>query len=101
MSIESAADLAGMQHIGGVVATILREMVATAACGITTADLDRVGGAAMKRHGVRSAPRDTYGFPGFTCISVNEEIVHGIPGTRRLRTGDVVKIDVTAEQGGY
>jgi methionyl aminopeptidase len=43
----------------------------------------------------------TYNFPGVTCISVNDEIVHGIPGPRRLQPGDVVKIDVTAELGGY
>jgi methionyl aminopeptidase len=55
----------------------------------------------MRRHGVRSAPKHEYGFPGFVCISVNDEIVHGIPGSRRLLAGDVVKIDVTAEGDGY
>jgi methionyl aminopeptidase len=84
-----------------MVAYILAEMLSAARPGITTAELDTVGGLAMKRLGVRSAPQVTYGFPGFTCISVNDEIVHGVPGSRRLGSGDVVKVDVTAEAGGY
>jgi methionyl aminopeptidase len=101
MSIESAADLAGMQRVGRVVALTIREMRAAACIGMTTAELDAVAGSAFKRHGARSAPQLTYGFPGVTCISVNDEIVHGIPGPRRLRPSDVLKIDVTAELGGY
>jgi methionyl aminopeptidase len=101
MSIESQDDLAGMQGVGRTVALILQEMTAAVCVGMTTADLDDIGGAAMRRYSARSAPQLTYGFPGFTCISVNDEIVHGVPGDRRLRSGDVVKIDVTAEQGGY
>jgi len=101
MSIESDEDLRGLQHVGRMVALILAEMQSAAVPGITTAALDAIGGAAMKRLGVRSAPQATYRFPGFTCISINEEIVHGVPGPRRLSTGDLVKIDVTAEAGGY
>lgn len=69
--------------------------------GITTQELDDIGADFLRRHGARSAPRFTYGFPGFNLISVNEEIVHGVPGPRVLRAGDVVKIDVTAELDGY
>ena len=101
MSIESAADLAGMQQVGRTVALVLQEMTASLRVGMTTAELDNVGAAAMKRYGARSAPQFTYGFPGFTCVSVNDEIVHGVPSARRVQFGDVVKIDVTAEQGGY
>jgi methionyl aminopeptidase len=101
MSIESVGDLRGLRHVGRMVALILAEMQSAAVPGITTAALDAIGGAAMKRLGARSAPQVTYRFPGFTCISVNDEIVHGVPGPRRLSTGDIVKIDVTAEAGGY
>jgi methionyl aminopeptidase len=101
VSIESAADLAGMERAGRTVALILQEMTAAARVGMTTAELDSIGAVAMKRYGARSAPQLAYGFPGFTCISVNDEIVHGVPADRRLRSGDVVKIDVTAEHGGY
>ena len=101
MSIESAADLAGMQHVGSVVALTIAAMRATARVGITTAELDAVATSTFRRFGARSAPQLTYGFPGCTCISVNDEIVHGIPGPRRLEPGDVLKIDVTAELAGY
>jgi methionyl aminopeptidase len=101
MSVESPGDLAGMKYVGRAVALILEEMKAAITAGMSTADLDTVAAAAMKRLGVRSAPRETYGFPGFACISVNDEIVHGVPGPRRLRAGDVVKIDVTATASGY
>jgi methionyl aminopeptidase len=54
-----------------------------------------------RRGGARSGPQRDYDFPGFTCLSVNDEIVHGIPGARMIRAGDLVKIDVTAECDGY
>jgi len=101
MSIQSQADVNGMRRVGATVAAILKEMCACVRPGMTTAALDRIGARAMTRLGARSAPRLMYGFPGFTCISVNQEIVHGVPGDRRLKPGDVVKIDVTAEQDGY
>ena len=101
MTIGSKNDLAGMERVGRLVALALRAMRAAAMPGMTTAELDGVGAAFLRKRGARSAPQMTYGFPGFTCISVNEEIVHGVPGPRRLQPGDVVKIDVTAELGGY
>ena len=55
----------------------------------------------VRRHGARSAPALVYGFPGTVLISINEEIVHGIPGRRRIAPGDLVKIDVTLEKDGY
>ena len=101
MSIESAVDLSGMRHVGRVVAITIEEMSAAVHIGMTTADLDAVAAATFRHFGARSAPQLTYNFPGVTCISVNDEIVHGIPGPRRLQPGDVLKIDVTAELGGY
>jgi methionyl aminopeptidase len=101
MSIESAGDLDGMRRVGQVVARMLAEMCARVQPGMSTAELDAIAAAALRREGARSAPRVIYGFPGFTCISVNDEIVHGVPGARTLRPGDVVKIDVTVELGGF
>ena len=88
-------------RVGRVVGLTLREMKASLRLGMTTAELDRIGAAVLQRYGARSAPQVHYGFPGVTCISLNDEAVHGIPGPRPLRPGDLVKLDVTAELDGY
>jgi methionyl aminopeptidase len=101
MSISSPADLEGIRRAGRIVARALEAMRSAMVPGITTAALDAIGEAVLARHGARSAPRAVYGFPGCCCISLNDEIVHGIPGTRVVAAGDVVKLDVTAECDGY
>jgi methionyl aminopeptidase len=101
VTVSSNSDLAGLQRVGALVARALREMERHARPGLTTGQLDAIGAAFLRRHGARSAPQLSYGFPGFTCISVNEQIVHGVPGARVLAPGDVVKIDVTAELDGF
>ena len=101
MSIDSHDDLVALQRVGQLVAAALRAMENAAAPGMTTADLDAVGADVLRTGGARSAPHLVYGFPGFNLISVNDEIVHGVPGPRRLQPGDLVKIDVTAELEGY
>ncbi len=101
MSIESAEDLKGLRRVGAVVARTLREVVSLVGPGISTGDLDRVAAHLFGAEGARSAPQLEYGFPGTILISVNDEVVHGIPGSRRIRPGDIVKIDVTAELDGY
>ena len=69
--------------------------------GITTAELDAVAKRVLDANGARSAPLLVYGFPGTVLISINDEIVHGVPGSRRIETGDIVKLDVTVEKNGY
>jgi methionyl aminopeptidase len=101
MSIETTADWEGLRRVGRVVALTLDAMEAAVRPGITTAELDRVAAGVFAAHGAASAPALTYGFPGTVLISVDDEIVHGIPGPRRLRRGDVVKLDVTATLDGY
>ena len=101
MSIESAEDLAGMELAGKVTRAVLNAMKAAVRPGISTAELDEIGAAVMRAHGGRSAPKLVYNFPGQNCISVNDEIVHGVPGKRLLQAGDVVKLDVTVEVNGY
>lgn len=101
MTIQSATELEGMRAIGRLVAEALRRMEAAIKPGVTTAQLDDVARQFLEANGARSAPQITYGFPGFTCISVNEEIVHGVPGPRVLNAGDMVTIDVTAELKGF
>jgi len=101
MSIETTADWDGLRRVGQVVALTLDALEAAVEPGITTAELDRVAARVFATHGAASAPALTYGFPGTVLISVDDEIVHGIPGPRRLRRGDVVTLDVTATLDGY
>lgn len=101
MSINSEKDLEGLRKIGKIVARCLRHMHAQLEPGITTAELDALGGRFLESYGARSAPQLVYNFPGFTCISVNEEAAHGVPGDKKLKAGDLVNIDVSAELDGY
>lgn len=102
MSISSEAELAGMQQASEAVALTLKEMRNFAQPGISTKALDDFGGELLRQFGARSAPKLTYDFPGFTCISVNNEVAHGIPSAQRiLAEGDLVNIDVSAELNGF
>lgn len=101
MTIETQDDVAALQRIGRIVSCVLHEMLEAAEPGMTTRELDALGEMLLERSGARSAPRLTYGFPGATCISINEEAAHGVPGDRVIQPGDVLNVDVSAELGGY
>lgn len=101
MTISNEDELQSLREIGHIVARALEVMGKSLEPGITTAELDTIGRAFLDRHGARSAPELCYDFPGATCISVNEEIAHGIPGPRRILAGDLVNIDVSAEKDGF
>ncbi len=101
MSVETEADLLGLKEAGRVVSRVLRAMRGAVRPGVTTGELDAVAAAELARHGATSSPRAVYDFPGETCISVNDEVVHGVPGPRSLARGDLVKLDVTAQKNGY
>lgn len=101
MTISDDTDLEKLKAIGRIVANTLAAMGAAIEPGMTTAELDALGRKLLDAAGARSAPEMTYGFPGATCISVNEEIAHGIPGPRVIAEGDLVNIDVSAELDGF
>ncbi|MEY2396636.1 MAG: methionyl aminopeptidase [Acidobacteriaceae bacterium] len=101
MSIKTAEELAGMRAAGLVVRRTLEDMKRAVRPGVTTAEVDEVGAKVIRAHGARPAPTLVYGFPGVNLISVNNEVVHGIPGARKIREGDLVKLDVTIEKGGF
>jgi methionyl aminopeptidase len=101
MSIDDPQELEGLRRAGAVVAATLRDVRARVRPGVTTAELDAAADRVFDAHGARSGPRLDYGFPGTICISVDAEAVHGIPGPRALREGELVKLDVTAELDGY
>jgi len=101
MTIETDKDLKNLQAIGRIVATILKAMMEKTEPGMTTGELDLIGKEMLDFYQAKSAPKVTYNFPGYTCISVNEEAAHGIPGQRVIKAGDIVNIDVSAEKNGY
>lgn len=101
MSIDKSSDLDGLLRVGRVVGLAIKAMREAVQPGITTRELDDIGAAVLRAHGARSAPQISYQFPGMTCVSVNDEVAHGIPGDRVVQPGDVVNVDVSAELGGY
>ncbi|GAA5039328.1 methionine aminopeptidase 2 [Marivirga lumbricoides] len=102
MSITKESELVGMQKISEVVGTTLKLMREYAKVGMSTKELDEYGGSILKSYGAQSAPYATYGFPGYSCISVNKEAAHGIPSEKKiLMEGDLINIDVSAELNGF
>jgi methionyl aminopeptidase len=101
MSIESPGDLESMRLVAQITRETLDALARQVRAGITTGELDAIAAAILTKHGARSAPALVYGFPGRVLISINDEIVHGIPGPRALQRGDLVKLDVTVEKDGY
>ncbi len=100
--LKSAHELALMRDAGRIVAEVLERLREEVAPGITTGDLERIAEEIIvKRYGAIPSFKGYRGFPGMVCTSVNEEIVHGIPGKRVLREGDIVSIDVGVIHKGY
>jgi methionyl aminopeptidase len=101
MSIRSHAELEKLRKIGKIVRRALDAAAAAVQPGITTAELSEIGARILASHGAESAPPRVYGFPAALCISVNDEAIHGIPGGRMIRTGDLVKLDLVASKDGF
>jgi methionyl aminopeptidase len=101
MSVGSQEDLDGITQAGRIAAHTLEALVNAVRPGVTTAELNRVAESVLQQHSARSAPMIVYGFPGSALISVNDEVVHGVPGSRQILEGDLVKLDVTVEKDGY
>ena len=101
MTIETEDDVAGLKRVGGIVSRVLQQMLDAAEPGMTTRELDVLGAKLLEQQGARSAPQLVYNFPGATCISINEEAAHGIPGDRVIQAGDLLNVDVSAELDGY
>ncbi|RIW38403.1 type I methionyl aminopeptidase [Bacillus salacetis] len=101
MIIQNDQELQAMKTIGSIVASIRDEMKDAAKPGMTTKELDELGAKLFDKFGAVSAPKQEYDFPGFTCISVNEEVAHGIPGDRVIQEGDLVNIDVSGSKDGF
>ncbi len=101
MIVKNDKELVGLKEIGRICALTLKIMGEAVKEGITTAELDEIGRQVLASYGASSAPISCYKFPGHTCISVNEEVAHGIPGAKVLKKGDSVNIDVSAHKNGF
>ncbi|MEA2250571.1 MAG: methionyl aminopeptidase [Solirubrobacteraceae bacterium] len=101
MSVDTPEQLEGLRRAGRVVAATIAALRAAVAPGRTTAELDALAADVFAAHGARSGPILTYRYPGAVCLSVDDEVVHGVPGPRRLVEGQLVKLDVAAELDGY
>ncbi|KIL48270.1 type I methionyl aminopeptidase [Jeotgalibacillus soli] len=101
MIVKTEEELEALKKIGRIVAEIRDEMKVQTKPGVTTKELDEIAGKRFKEYGAISGPKGEYDFPGFTCISVNDEVAHGIPGGRVIQDGDLVNIDVSGSLNGY
>jgi methionyl aminopeptidase len=101
MSVDTPEQLAALKRVGRLVAETIAHLRAAVAPGVSTAALDRMAADFLTARGARSGPRLTYDYPGWTCISVEEQVVHGVPSERKLEAGQVVTLDVAIELDGF
>ena len=101
ITIKTAQELDAMRHAGSIVGATLTLLKRSVEPGITTRDLDSIAYKEITSHGAKPTFKGYRGFPGSICASVNEEIVHGIPGKRVLKEGDIIKMDVGATIEGF
>lgn len=101
VTLKSDREIALMRRAGQIVAQTLQEVRNAVRPGVSTRDLDRIVERAIRSRGAEPSFPYINDFPGSACVSVNSEVVHGIPGKRVLHEGDIVKIDVGATCEGY
>lgn len=102
MIIKNEEQLEKMKEIGRICATIRDQMKAAAKVGVSTKELDNIAKELFEKFGAKSAPITEYDFPGYTCISLNNQVAHGIPSnTAILKDGDLINIDVSGCKDGY
>jgi methionyl aminopeptidase len=99
--VKTPAEIEHMKAAGRLTALTIAELKSVIAPGITTGELDRVAEQFILSHGGIPAFKGYQGFPGSICASINEEVVHGIPGLRKVKDGDIVSVDIGVSYGGY
>jgi methionyl aminopeptidase len=99
--IKSKEERERIRETGRIVAAVLAELRSAVRPGITTGDLDRLAAEALQRYGAKSSSLGYHGYPGHLCTSVNDEVVHGIPGKRVLQEGDIISLDLAANYQGW
>lgn len=101
ITCKSERELKYMREAGKIAAETLAKLASAVRPGVTTKELDRLAEEYIRSCGARPAFKGLYGFPATICSSVNEEVVHGIPGLRKLENGDIISIDIGTEINGY
>jgi methionyl aminopeptidase len=101
MTVQDAQQLEGLRRIGALIAASLVELCGAVRPGISTGELDDLAAEFFTSRGAQSGPILTYDYPGFICISVDDQVVHGIPGAQVLREGELVTLDIAAELDGF
>jgi methionyl aminopeptidase len=99
--LKSTREISIMREAGAIVANVTRALEQQAESGMTTRDLDAIAAQMFKEAGAESTALGYFGYPGHICVSVNDEVVHGIPGQRKIKRGDLIKCDVAARYRGY
>lgn len=101
ITCRSAAELERLARVNALVARVLAELSRMIAVGITTAELDAVAERRLRDAGAEPAFKGYHGYPATICASVNEQVVHGIPSSRKLKAGDIVSVDLGAKMDGF
>jgi len=99
--LKSLKDLAMLKRSGAILASVMQKLQAVLVPGITTLDIDLLSEELIRKEHALAAFKGYKGFPGTACVSVNEEIVHGIPGSRVILEGDIVSIDLGVNYEGF
>ncbi|MGA2480060.1 MAG: type I methionyl aminopeptidase [Spirochaetia bacterium] len=99
--IKNEKEIAGIRESGKLLASTIEELKKIVAEGITTREMDAFARSWIESHGGKPAFLGYMNYPATLCVSLNNEVIHGIPGSRKLRRGDIVSIDVGVERNGY
>lgn len=99
--LKSQKDLIMLKRSGEILASVMQKLEVALRPGITTLDIDLLSAELIRKEKALAAFKGYQGFPGTACVSVNEEVVHGIPGLREILEGDIVSIDLGVDYEGF
>lgn len=101
IELKSDREIQYIGEAGKIIQKVLKALRSAAKNGVRTIELDRIAETMIRENGAKASFKGYRGFPGTICVSINEEVVHGIPGPRQLRNGDIVSVDIGVKCGGF